>query len=116
MNPGDIANYLRRIASKIENSESPPKHLVVADIKRVIAQMSEEQAPLSPEDIKEIGSKFKKSEQPDMSGPEHEEIYENPPITRKELSEMNAPKTQQLISQPPSDTDNYDPVYPEGEV
>lgn len=37
MNPNETANFLRRIAEKIENSKEPSRLSIVQDLKRVIA-------------------------------------------------------------------------------
>ena len=47
MNPSDIANSLRQIATAIDNSKKPSRALVAKSLKKVLATMEAEALPQS---------------------------------------------------------------------
>ena len=47
MKPSEVSGLLRRIAAAIDNSKSPDRRMIVADLKKVVAQISETAMPAS---------------------------------------------------------------------
>ena len=53
MNPSDLAQNLRRIASAIENSKNPSRELVLKDIKNVVASIHKANDQITDEEVQD---------------------------------------------------------------